>query len=84
VFAIADYGQDADYVICGIGASKRDEYLDGKHIHGRVLPQHVFADVKVLRNLNRHYHLFTTEQELMPFVSRYNVRVRVMPETLIT
>jgi hypothetical protein len=71
VFAIADYGRDADYVICGIGASKRDEYLDGKHIHGRDLPQHVFADIKVLRKLARRYHLSTTEQELVSFIPPY-------------
>lgn len=71
VFAIADHGRDADYVICGIGAQKRDEYLDGRHIHGRDLPQHVFADVKVLRKLARRYNLFTTEPELEHLVPRY-------------
>ena len=72
VFAIAEHGRDADYVICGIGVQKRDEYLDGKHIHGRDLPQHVFADVKVLRKLARRYRLFTTEPELEHLLPRYH------------
>lgn len=71
VLAIAEHGRDADYVICGVGIRKRDEYLDGKHIHKRDLPQHVFADVKVLRKLARRYNLSTTEPELEYLVPRY-------------
>ena len=71
VLAISEHGRDADYVICGIGVKKRDEYLAGKHIHGRDLPQHVFADIKVLRKLARRYRLFTTEPELEHLVPRY-------------
>lgn len=73
VFAIADHGQDAEYVICGIGARKRDEYLDGKHIHERDLPQHVFADIKVLGSLARRYRISTTESELMQFIPQYKL-----------
>jgi hypothetical protein len=71
VLAIAEHGRDADYVICGIGVRKRDEYLNGKQLKGRDLPQHVFADVKVLRKLARRYNLFTTEPELEHLVPRY-------------
>ncbi|WP_164926819.1 hypothetical protein [Chlorobaculum tepidum] len=71
VFAIAEHGRTADYVICGIGVRKRNEYLSGKQVKGHDLPHHVFADVKVLRKLARRYNLFTTEPELEHLVPRY-------------
>jgi len=73
VFAIDEYGPDADYVLCGIGVRKREEYLDGSETHERDLPQHIFADAKVLRKLARRYNLFTTEPELEHLVPRYQL-----------
>ena len=72
VFAIAEYGREADYVVCGIGVRKREEYLDSSNPRQRDLPQHVFADVKVLRKLARRYRLFTTEPELEHLLPRYH------------
>lgn len=74
VFIIADYGHDAEYVICGIGILHRDEYPDGGHIHRRELLQHVFADIEVLRSLARRYHFSTTESELVQFIPRHTER----------
>jgi hypothetical protein len=72
VLAIDEHGRDADYVLCGIGVKKREEYLDGSETHERDLPQHVFADIKVLRKLARRYRLFTTEPELEHLLPRYH------------
>jgi len=72
VLAIDEYGQDADYVLCGIGFNKRSEYFDGSNTRKRILPSHVFAEVKILRNLARRYKLSTTEPELMPFIPHYS------------
>jgi hypothetical protein len=74
VLAIAEHGRDADYVICGVGVRKRHDYLDVSNSSQRPLPQHVFADVKVLRKLVQRYNLFTTETELAPFVPLYQPR----------
>ena len=74
VFAIADHGPDADYVICGVGVQKRHDYFGTSNASQRPLPQHVFADVKVLRKLARRYRLFTTEPELASFVPLYQSR----------
>lgn len=74
LFAIADYGADAEYVICGIGIRKRSEYLGANNKHKRDLPQHVFADSKVLKKLSRRYHLSTTEPEIMHMLPAYQTR----------
>jgi len=68
VMAIAEYGTGAEYVICGIGVSKRLEYVSGTKTKGRMLQPHVYADVKVLRQLRRRYSLFTTEPELASII----------------
>lgn len=72
VFAIDEYGHDAEYVVCGIGMQKRTEYLDGKNMKHRDLPPHVFADRKVLGRLARRYSVFTTEPELMQLLPSFN------------
>jgi hypothetical protein len=71
VLAISEHGRDADYVICGIGVQKRNDYLGGEHIHNQPLLRHVYADIKVLRELARRYNLYTTEPELEHLVPRY-------------
>jgi len=72
VLAIDEYGQDAEYVLSGIGFTKRAEYFDGNTTRKRELPSHVFADVKILRNLARRYNLSTAEPELIQFIPHYS------------
>lgn len=68
VLAIDENGEDAEYIICGIGLRKRAEYLNGTTFRKRALPAHLFADVKVLSQLVRRYSLFTTEPELTSLI----------------
>lgn len=68
VMAIDEYGPDVEYVIAGVGAHKRLEYLTGTKTKGRLLQPHVYADIKVLRKLARRYLLFTTEPELFQLI----------------
>jgi len=68
VMAIDEYGPDAEYIIAGVGAKKRLEYLTGTKTKGRLLQPHVYADIKVLRKLARRYSLFTTEPELTSLI----------------
>ncbi|KUL32784.1 hypothetical protein [Chlorobium limicola] len=74
IFAIDEYGNDAEYVVAGIGIKNRAQYHDGNNPAQNDLPHHVFADKQVLRRLAGRYRLYTTEQELMPYIPPWNHR----------
>lgn len=68
VFAIDEHGENAEYVIAGIGMKNRELYHDGKNPKHGYLPHHVFADKKILSRLTEQYRIFTTEPELMRII----------------
>lgn len=72
IFAIDEYGNDAEYIIAGIGIKNRAQYQDGNNPAQNDIPHHVYADKHILRRLAERYRLYTTEQELMPFIAPWN------------
>ena len=72
--AIRENGNTAEYVLAGIGAKARN-VVKVKTFTAKLrdtpvgeIPEHVTADLIVLRNLVRRYTLSTTEQELTEVV----------------
>ncbi len=68
--AIDQHGADCEYVVAGIGMNNRSVYIhtersSAKRSSGASIPQHVFADRKVLRTISSRYNITTTEAELM-------------------
>ncbi len=72
IFAIDEYGNDAEYIVAGIGIKNRAQYHDGNNPAQNDIPHHVYADKHILRRLAERYRLYTTEQELMPFIAPWN------------
>jgi hypothetical protein len=64
IYAIHENGENAEYIISGIGIRSRNQYPSGKMEKLRFLPPHLFPDIKVLCALAKRYHISTTEVEL--------------------
>ncbi|MDO9150515.1 MAG: hypothetical protein Q7U33_03970 [Methylotenera sp.] len=69
--AIVEYGNSAEYIIVGIGLNNRNlQQIKHEVISMKKLPKntdltpHVEADLAILRSLNKHYRISTTEPEL--------------------
>ena len=67
VYAIKEHGSSAEYVVSGIGITKRGIYSGRKNKDkNKKHPySHIFADQKVLKELAKSYRISTTEQSLM-------------------
>jgi hypothetical protein len=73
LYAIDQHGADCEYVVAGIGMHDRCIYIHTdrssvKRSSRASIPQHVFADRKVLRTISSRYRITTTEPELMGIV----------------
>jgi hypothetical protein len=77
LLAIAENGEAATYIICGIGLSDRNVFLtSGGYRFNRnnadnVLPKHTQADAIVLAGLRERYRIVTTEPELAGLADLY-------------
>lgn len=70
LYAIDQNGADCEYVVAGIGMKNRSVYVHTKRSSVKQssntsIPQHVFADRKILQAISSRYRITTTEPELM-------------------
>lgn len=73
LYAIDQHGADCEYVVAGIGMNNRSVYIhtersSAQRFSGTSIPQHVFADRKVLRAISSRFNITSTEPELMGIV----------------
>ena len=77
LMAIDEHGADCEYVVAGIGMKNRSIYIHTERSTAQgasvaTLPQHVFADRKILMALSSRYRITTTEPELMEILPPFS------------